>query len=303
MSKNTPKNHHYVPQHFLKAWSSSQSKIHSYRINPYSKRIEKKPAAIKRSASSENLYKLEFPDGSFEIETLIVTPELDDVGSKLLQKVRESSISWLSRDDLYQFAMYLVCLEARHPDIIAAMDISGELPERKSEFYNENMDNQEAVDQSIDYLSSSPSIGVLALGAFIKNEKLGFIDTPFTHAIMNAHIKEYTFDEPKLLCSNYPISRWGNFVDSIFMVVSISPYKALIFSSNSDVKVFDELDEDTLSEVINLYTVGKAEFAYAYEPVFDTFLQTHLGWAKLLNNIDAQKQYIGDFVISRLSKR
>ncbi len=85
--------------------------------------------------------------------------------------------------------------------------------------------------------------------------------------------------------------------------MSISPYKALIFSSNSDVKVFDELDEDTLSEVINLYTVAKAEFAYTYEPVFDTFLQTHLGWAKLLNNIDAQKQYIGDFVISRLAKR
>jgi hypothetical protein len=34
VSNNEPKNHHYVPQHFLKAWANGKGNLVRYRVIP-----------------------------------------------------------------------------------------------------------------------------------------------------------------------------------------------------------------------------------------------------------------------------
>jgi len=71
---NTPRNHHFIPQHFLKAWQQSDSKIFRYRRLPSSGEMEIKSVAIKRTVSIQDLYCINFPDGGFEVESSHVTP-------------------------------------------------------------------------------------------------------------------------------------------------------------------------------------------------------------------------------------
>jgi hypothetical protein len=126
---NTPIKHHYIPQHFLKAWEVPEKKgsIYRYRIIKEINKFECKLTSIKNTAFEKNLYDVNLPDGNFEFESSVVTPMLDEIGKKVLNKIRNTSIRYFSNQDHKDLAVYITCLEARHPEILEAMNIVPEL--------------------------------------------------------------------------------------------------------------------------------------------------------------------------------
>jgi hypothetical protein len=122
---NTPTNHHYVPQHFLAAWSPGGKLINRYlRMAHTGKMHFKKGAGIVNLGSKNNLYVIENTDGQAEFETTIVTALLDTPVPEIVKKVREIGIQSLSSEERRTFSHYVVMLEMRNPRTIALMSLS-----------------------------------------------------------------------------------------------------------------------------------------------------------------------------------
>lgn len=92
----SPRNHHFIPQYFLKAWQHAEGKIFRYRRLPSSGAMEIKSVAIKRTASIQDLYRINFPDGGFEVESSHVTPLIDEAGHKIIKR-HEAVVSKIGR--------------------------------------------------------------------------------------------------------------------------------------------------------------------------------------------------------------
>lgn len=296
MSNNPPKNHHFVPQHFLKTWQSTEGKICRYRFIPNIGKFEAKEVAIRKTGSINDLYRVQFPDGSFEIESSLVTPEIDEAGHKVIEKIRsESMFSW-SKDEARALANYLTCLEARHPDVIDAMNIGPELEKLRKSMKEDGFASDESVDEVVDYFQSSPSIGVIAFAYFLQNEKNPLMAQPFSDGLLTANVREYTFSSDTLICSSYPTSRWGDYLSDFLFSIAISPTKAIVYSTSSDVDVIGAIPENVRSNLINLYSLAKADAAYFKDASKSEFIKQHLGWATKLGGHKAQQEYVGNFI-------
>lgn len=296
VSNNEPKNHHYVPQHFLKAWANGKGNLVRYRVIPATGKFEVKSVSVRKTASQEHLYRMGFEDGSFEIESTIVTPLVDEEGHKIINLVRGESYSALNNESKRKLAIYITQLIARHPDTIKLMDISSRLEELRAQLKSENNGSDQSVDDVINYFKSSDTLGVMPLAYFLQNESNPVLEKPFSESLMKAHAKEYIFETPVLLCSDYPAANWGNFDDYIFCVLAISPTKAIIYSSHSNIDVFDMVSKNTLIRMINLYSIAKADAAFFIDNTQKVFVEKHLGWAKRHSDLDAQKEYVGKCV-------
>lgn len=301
MSKNVPRNHHYVPQHYLKAWESSKGTFYSYRINPFSKIAEVKKAGIKRSASEKDLYHIEFYDGSFEIENSIINPYIDDEGAFLVKEARDTNIANWGKDKKYNLARYIVCLEARHPNIIEKMNI--DLTDIKNGIKKEGLFSEGAVNDVFNYFETSKDIGVIALSALIQNEKSPMLEEPFTDGLNSCSFLEFNFSKEMLICSNYPTGRWGHFLKDVLLFLALSPTKAIIYAKNKlALAAYDQLPKSILIDLINLYTLGNADVAYYVDDSKLDFISKHLGWAKKCKGIEAQREYVGCFLDKELPK-
>lgn len=296
VTQNDPKNHHYVPQHFLRAWATKGAKVYRYRRVAATGRLEVREVGIRKTASKDDLYRASFEDGSFEIESSIITPTIDQDGHKIIAAARSETIAGWDSEKRRRLANYLTCLEARHPDVLEAMDVRDRLENLRAQMKADGFASEESVDEVIDYFKASSSLGVLALGLFAQNESRPSLAKPFAEGLMDAHLREYVFTDLPLLSSSYPMARWGDYITDIFSVIALSPNKALIYSSSRDVDVFSTIPNDLRSSVINLYTLAKAESAYFYSPYLDGFVDKHLGWAKTMTDISAQRAYIGEFI-------
>lgn len=298
---NTPRNHHYVPQHFLKAWQSSRGKIYSYRINPHTKVGEVKEASIKRSASQNDLYHIAFHDGGFEIETTIINPYIDDHGAELVEQARNTVISEWNNEEKSKLARYIVCLEARHPDVVDAMNIS--LPGIRERFKEQKIYSDEAVDHVFEYFETTQDVGKVALSALVQNEESARLEEPFANGLINSDFIEITPTTDQFICSNYPAGRWGHYLESVLLFLAISPTKALIYSADRRMaQLYKSLPESVVIDLVNLYTLGKATIAYHTDNKKLEFVTEHLGWAKKLKNIDEQREYVGRFFDQALAK-
>lgn len=303
MRSKAPKNHHYVPQHFLKAWADERGYMFRYRYIPATGAFEIKPVSIRKSASRDHLYRMSFKDGSFEIESTILTPIVDEEGHKILELVRHRAFRDVRTEDKRLLANYITRLEARHPDIIEAMDMSDRLEELRVQLKSEKLVRGESIDDVIDYLKSSDTLGLLPLALFLQNESKPMFGKPFSDSLMNAYTREYTFSEPVLLCSDYPVARWGDYSKSVFCVLALSPTKAVIYSSSANIEVFDQVSANIRADIINLYTISKSEAAYFIDDSKCDFVKQHLGWAKRHQDLNAQKDYIGRYVSEWTSTR
>ncbi|EOG7752780.1 DUF4238 domain-containing protein [Vibrio cholerae] len=298
---NTPRNHHYVPQHFLKAWQSSEGKIYSYRVNPYTKLGEVKEASIKRSASQKDLYHIAFHDGGFEIETTIINPYIDDDGAGLIELARNTVISDWSNEKQLKLARYIVCLEARHPDVVDIMNIS--LSEIKERFKQQGIYSDEAVDDVFDYFGTTQDVGKVALSALVQNEELALLEEPFADGLVRSDFIEITLKTDQFICSNYPTGRWGHFLENVLLFLAISPTKALIYSADSRMaQLYKSLPESVVIDLVNLYTLGNATIAYHTDNKQLEFVTEHLGWAKKLKSLDEQREYVGKFFDQALAR-
>lgn len=128
-----PHNHHYVPKHFLKAWSvdPARQKVHGYKWIPLADKVEfKLGKSITACASANDLYTLSNSVETHEFESSVITALLDTPGSKILRKIRREGIRQLSASERSAFARYVVSLEARNPVVMEQMHLSGETIDR-----------------------------------------------------------------------------------------------------------------------------------------------------------------------------
>jgi len=192
----TPVNHHYVPQHFLRAWgkSGSADRLYRFRAIPNNKKFECKEVSIRSSASQDNLYEIHLPDGSFEIESSVVTPELDEFGHKIMARIRSTSFHQLTAEEQRELAIYLVCLEARHPETVEKMNIRDQLERMRESMKATSSYAHKSIDEVLDYFAASPSIGVMSFAWFIQNERSGILGQPFSDGLIFARAIEFEFD-------------------------------------------------------------------------------------------------------------
>jgi hypothetical protein len=298
MNANVPKNHHFIPQHFLKAWCFSGKKLVRYKRRKKIGDIEVQKASIVSVASQPNLYRVEFPDGGFEIETSHVSPHVDAGGYTILEQARQQDVSWLSAAQRRALANYVVFLEARHPEVIKTMDVKSLLPELAAQAKREGL-TSESVDHVIQYFDSAESLGEMAFGLFINNELSGLLAKPFADGLLQAELREYRFSSDILACSSYPVFRVGDYTkSSILLVLSITPCKALVYSSNHS--LLNGLPENVRAAYFNLCALAKAEEVYFVDETMKDFVEKHLGWTKEKNEKETQV-YLLDFINSLYS--
>jgi len=296
MSDNPPKNHHYVPRHFLKAWSFDGKKLYRYKLQPWGGDLEVQKASLDGVASEHDLYTVEFPDGRFETETSHVTPQVDVPGFKVLERARSSSVCEFDAEDLRELANYVVLLEARNPKILKIMDIRPQLSEIAEQSIRDGLKKAD-VDHVADYLKLG-NLGPVSLGLFIKNESDGRYGKPFAEGLASVELREYEFDSDRLLCSNYPAARWGKFDGELLLVLAITPRKALVYSSSN--RLIDSIPDDLKAVLFNLYTLGKAEEAYYIDGAMGDFVRAHLGWA-VDQTLEESREYVVSILTSYLS--
>ncbi|MCJ2163560.1 MULTISPECIES: DUF4238 domain-containing protein [unclassified Pseudodesulfovibrio] len=294
MKHNPPKVHHYIPQHFLKEWTSSPGKIYRYRRIGPQKCLEVKEVAIRKTAFEDNLYKVEFHDGSYEYESCLVTPLIDESGHKMLNKVRGESVFNLSPEQLTSFVRYLTCLEARNPEVIKDMT-QGICFEELWRDFHRRLGEKKSVDEVVDYFESSPEIGAFAFSMFIQQEYSGIMN-PFHIGFLNANTVERSLSFDGLLTSSYPTMRDGDYHNSFSFVVAISKCKALIFGKNLDISIFNELSDSGLQKVVNLFTLKKADVAYFCDDSMAGFVKQHLSWGSTCSSEAEMKEYVYKFV-------
>lgn len=70
----------------------------------------------------------------------------------------------------------------------------------------------------------------------------------------------------------------------------------------SDIDVIGVIPENVRSNLINLYSLAKAEFAYFKDASQSEFIKQHLGWANKLRGHKAQQEYIVNFIKRELIK-
>ncbi len=295
---NPPRNHHFIPQYFLKAWQHTEGRIFRYQRLPATGAMEIKSVSIKHTASIKDLYRIDFPDGGFEIESSHITPLIDQVGHKIIEKARRCSVSEWKMSDRRQLAATLTLQEARLPSVLDVMDVRPDLEFSRRKMKAELHCSHEAVDEVINYLQASDSLGGMSLALFARNETSPFIDQPFSDGLAQSLFREYSYEASCLLCSDYPTSRWGDYLKDLLFIVAISPRKALVFSNNPAIEVFDHLKPHARARLINLYTLGKAQMAYYCDDLEGEFVSTHLGWALARPDIEEQRQYVRDFLIA-----
>lgn len=227
-----------------------------------------------------------------------VTPLIDEAGHKIIKKARGSSVQNWDIPDRRKLANTLTSLEARHPDILKAMDVRSELDALRQKIKAEQHLSHKSVDELIDYFKGSDSLGVMSLVLFAQNELLPLIAQPFSDGFGHASMREYSYENSCLLCSDYPTSRWGDYLKDLLYIIAISPGKALVFSNNPAIVVFDLLKPHARARLINLYTLGKARAAYYCDDAQGEFVSTHLGWALARPDISDQRQYVQDFLLA-----
>lgn len=295
---NTPRNHHFIPQHFLKAWQYAPGRIFRCRRLPSTGTLEIKPVAIKHTASIQDLYRIEFVDGGFEVESSHITPIIDEAGHKIIEKARSSRVQDFDLPELRRLANTLTLLEARHPEILKAMDVRAELNLMRQKMKGEQLYSHTSIDEVIDYLTASDSLGVVSLILLAQNEISPLIDQAFSDGLVRANKREYDWDLPCLLTSDYPASRWGDYLKDLLFITAIAPGKALVFSNDPNVMVFDRLKPHARARLINLYTLARARTAYCLDDTQGEFVSIHLGWALERPTHSKQRDYVADFLRS-----
>lgn len=298
MTSNTPKNHHFVPKHFLREWKAPSGKICRYRVIEHVGKNEIKEVGIDNIASQEDLYLQKYPDRDVEIETSVMRDLLDTPGSIVLNRARNSLVNEWSYDAKQELVVYLVCLEARHPEIMQVMDVKPHTEEIRSDLKIAGGSSDKTVDEVVDMYDELDSTSVHMLEAFISNEKgSGFVH-PLSSSLINGFFREYTFDSPCLVTSNYPAGRSGYHGKDMFFPIAISPTKALVYSDRANsIETTDKLYRNkTLFKLINFYTVSKARDAFYFDDKQGDFIFEHLGWANKVKEGDEYKAYLECFL-------
>lgn len=277
-------------------------RLYRFRTIPTNNTFECKEVSIRHTASQDNLYEIRLPDGVFEIEYSVVTPELDELGHKILSRIRETSFLKLTNNEKRELAIYLVCMEARHPKTLEKMNIREQLDQMRESMKATNFHSHSSIDEVLDYFKASSSIGVISLAGFIRNERNRYLGKPFSDGLVHSHTIEYKFDNDCLITSDFPCFRMGDYLEHFLYVVALSPRKALIYSPNPDIRVFEALPPKVRAATINLYVLGFAERAFSNSKHYGPFIEQHLGWANRSPTTTDKQAYVANFLETLLAQ-
>lgn len=288
---STPSNHHYVPQHFLRTWSTDKegNKLNRYKKIARTGTVEfKLDVAIRSSASEKNLYVITDGSESAEFETIVMTDQLDTPGAKVIRNVIENGIGNLSQENLITLSKYVTSLEARNPKTIAEMRLSKSDLDKIGD-KNRGKFSDKSIDEVMSFLSKI-DVGRYASGLFVT------LDSEFLNAVLKCFILEIKLPDNQLVTSTYPVGRLGRYDEQFMLVLAVAPNHAIIWFS-------DEIRHQAISQVplavqakfINVLTIGDADVAFTNNDFADPFVTEHLGWRIGLDNI-AQKSRLKDLM-------
>lgn len=270
---NIPKNHHYVPQHFLKSWTTDGKHTNRYKRNPHNNLVDfRRGVGIAKLASRDHLYVVDDGNTRAEFETSIVTTLLDTPGALVVDKVRRSGTCSLSKEELSVFARYVVMLEARNPRTISQMALSHEDMDRIVASQPQSIGTQSTF-RAIANKIMSLDTGKLSSGLIMAN------DMEFALRLAASPKLEVNTEEAELISSSYPVGRIGRYDTKFLVTLAISPRVGLIWCTMPE--LFQEMSTLTTSQqaaFINFMSLGYADAAYTQAQDTNSVISNHLGW-------------------------
>lgn len=294
---DAPRNHHYVPQHFLKAWSvdPERNKIHRYKWISAANRVEFKTGrSIELSASAHDLYTLSNSTETHEFETSIMTARLDTPGSEILRKIRDDGIGRLSAAERNAFAHYLVALEGRNPVVMKQMSLSAEMiDDIAAKLEQEHKGGRGSFGQIAEFLKKLNSTGTLAAAAYV-----GGGSKEHARAILDQQwVELHTEPSRPFFTSNYPVGRCAWFDrDDFFACLAVSPIRALFFVPKTQVwyATLTRPEGRRLAvQMLKMLTLRNASEAYTSDPVCSAFVTEELSWReRKLSQQNNEKDYL-----------
>lgn len=193
-------------------------------------------------------------------------------------------------------AIYLTCMEARHPKTLQEMNIKNDLFNILDDINLKYPGTKDQLLEMVTELHNMPTIGPLLLAAIITNEFTGKFITPISQELENAFVKEYNFEEEALLSSNYPIARFGNYRNDFSLSIALSPKKAIVYATDSTFFYqFQKFPESIKINILNFLTLSNATEAYAKNDNYHRLVNNYLGWATPLND-NQKREFLGKFI-------
>jgi len=291
-----PRNHHYVPKHFLKAWSvdPARQKVHGYKWIPSADKVEfKHGKSITACASAIDLYTLSNSAETHEFESSVMTELLDTPGSKILRKIRHEGIRQLSAMERSVFARYVVSLEARNPVVMEQMRLSGETIDRlATALALKHKDVKGNIGSVVALMKGLHSTGALAAGAYVRS---GGKD--HARALLGRQwIELHTDPSRPFFTSNYPVGRCAWFDrDDFFVCLAVSPTLALFFVPQTEAwySALCRQGGRPAALMLKILTLRGASEAYTCDSVHAELIVDELSWRRRkLVEPDREKDYL-----------
>ncbi|MEZ2354905.1 DUF4238 domain-containing protein [Caballeronia sp. RCC_10] len=301
-SDKAPRNHHYVPKHFLKAWSvdPARQKVHRYKWIPAAGKVEfKRGKPITACASANDLYTLSNSTETHEFESSVMTDLLDTPGSKILRKIRHEGIRQLSATERTLFAQYVVSLEARNPVVMEKMHLSGETIDRMATALAlKHQDVQGDIGSVAALMKGLRSTGTLAAGAYVR---FGGMD--HARALSSRQWVELQTDPSRpFFTSNYPVGRCAWFDrEDFFACLAVSPTLALFFVPQTQAwhSALCRQGGRLAARMLSLLTLRGASEAYTRDSVCAAFIVDELSWRKRRTVEPGQEK---DYLVSAMKR-
>lgn len=275
-----PVNHHFVPEHFLKAWASNnkRSLIGKYLFNEFRKKVVFLPnQSIRRqTASQDNLYTLTDGKETAQFEASVMTERLDSPSFPLLEKVREQGFHSLSSKlhasgtltERDMFLRYVIALEIRNPKTIAELGVSRE---EIAEIGNSFPSVRQSTRDEVIKLMQGVNVETLISGLLVANDD--------TYSILSkAKFGEIQVAKDTFFTSNYPVGRAGSYDTEFLVTLAVTPRHALVWGNGILFDGVTSLTEEAQSLAINLLTLRAADEAYDKSDNCPQFISDNWNW-------------------------
>lgn len=241
-----PKNHHAVPQSYLKRWVFDNNKVFSHSIKDG--RLVSSPKSIKSVCSEEFLYskKGNTPQEEQEIE-LHFLRHLDNSGNEIIAKIIDNGPRTLSDDECTKFTNYLMSFRVRSKDAVGQLRKYGS-EKIKNELITNEMREKYAQDKQTDWpetleellISENPyffdNFSIERLPAIIRGDNVKEYHEMILN--MNWFTKDFNHIDENLFTSDKPVYFNSELSDdNFFFYFPLSPKKGLFGAYSDKVKI------------------------------------------------------------------
>lgn len=262
---SNPVKHHFVPQFYLRNWQNQEGRICCFRKQ--SNRFDL--VVPKNLANQNNLYKFDS-----EIESVFITPFIDNYFSPLINKARDYPLESLTRNEKIKIIQFILLLHLRNPIEIKKLKSYQDELFLKNKIFNQLEDDigkDDFFEFEQGYLRGLVTMVGLAMKEIgfceddlekIKKHKNLFAylykrglqsQESWSNEIIKKYkegeifIKEYKFNEPALIISNIPVY-FGKPEGFLTIIFNVSPCKSYIITENR--KIITDLDDKEESNII-----------------------------------------------------